>query len=408
MLFAGARLARCAPNGIVCSDMTYFIAKSLIPDLQNMLGASKDAPTYLHEPRFEGNDKKYVLDAIDSTFVSSVGAYVDRFEEELAAYCGVKRAVVVVNGTAALHLALVACGVVAGDEVLMPALTFVATANAAAYQGATPHFCDSDMNTLGLCPVALEAHLAEIASLRDDGVCVNKETGRVIRAMVPMHCFGHPADMDALVAVAARYNIAVIEDAAESLGSFYKGTHTGGLGRVGTLSFNGNKTITTGGGGALLTNDEALGAHLKHISTTAKVSADGFFRHDMVGYNYRMPNLNAALGCAQLEQLPAYLEKKRALASRYRDIFSAYDEVDFIDEPEECQSNYWLCTARFKSPDALPEALKSAHGAGIIARPVWDLMNSLPMYKSCPKAALGNAQSLAKTIISLPSSPFLV
>ena len=387
--------------------MTDFIDKKLVPDLQNILGATPDAPVHLHEPRFDGREREYVLDCLDSTFVSSIGAYVDRLETDLAEYMGVKRAVVVMNGTAALHLALVACRVEAGDEVLVPALTFVATANAVAYQGATPHFCDSDPVTLGLCPRKLEAHLAQIAEVSDDGRCINKLTGQQIKAVIPMHCFGHAVDMDALLEVADRYHITVIEDAAESLGSFYKGKHTGGFGRIGTLSFNGNKTITTGGGGALVTNDEELGARLKHLSTTAKVSGAGFFRHDEVGYNYRMPNLNAALGCAQLEQLPQYLEQKRALARRYCDIFAIYDEADFIEEPQNTQSNYWLCSARFKDAETLDEALKKTHAAGIMTRPVWDLMPDLQMYKACPQMNLDQAKALSQTLISLPSSPFL-
>lgn len=394
-------------NGIV-QPMDKFLEHHFVPDLKDMLGASKDSPVFLHEPRFEGNDKAYVMDAIDSTFVSSVGAYVDRFEAELADYCGVKRAVVVVNGTAALHLALRACGVGSGDEVLVPALTFVATANAVAYQDAVPHFCDSDPGNMGLCPVKLEAYLAEIADVNDQGECVNKQTGRVIRAIVPMHCFGHPVDMDEINRIAETYNITVIEDAAESLGSYYKGTHTGGLSRVGTLSFNGNKTITTGGGGALLTNDEEFGAHLKHLSTTAKVSAEGFFRHDMVGYNYRMPNLNAALGCAQLEQLPAYLEKKRMLAGRYRELFSEYDGLNFVDEPADCVSNFWLCSFTFDGEDMLVPALEACYAQGIMARPIWDLMCDLEMYRDCPAMNLDQARRLVKTVMSLPSSPFLV
>ena len=387
--------------------MTDFIDKKLVPDLQKMLGASVSSPVHLHEPRFDGREREYVLDCLDSTFVSSIGAYVDRLEADLAAYMGVKRAIVVANGTAALHLALVACGVEAGDEVLVPALTFVATANAVAYQHATPHFCDSDPVTLGLCPRKLEAHLAEIADVTDDGRCINKQTGKQIKAVIPMHCFGHPVDMDALMQVANRYHITVVEDAAESLGSFYKGTHTGGIGRVGTLSFNGNKTITTGGGGALVTNDEELGERLKHLSTTAKVSSEGFFRHAAVGYNYRMPNLNAALGCAQLEQLPVYLKQKRDLAHQYRDIFATYNDVDFIAEPEGSQSNYWLCTARFKDAETLGNALKKTHAAGVMTRPVWDLMPDLVMYKNCPQMNLDHARALSQTLMSLPSSPFL-
>lgn len=358
----------------------------------------------LHEPVFAGNEEAYVADCIRTGWVSSVGAYVDLLEKKLADYLGVKRVVVVVNGTAALHLALVAAGVTANDEVLVPALTFVATANAVAYTHATPHFCDSAEDTLGLSPDKLAAHLDAIAKLDANGDCINTLTGKHIKAVIPMHCMGHPIDMEKLVALCARYNITVIEDAAESLGSLYKGKHTGSFGAMGAISFNGNKIITAGGGGAIATNDEALGARLKHLSTTAKTSKEGFFYHDEVGYNYRMPNLNAALACAQLERLPEYIAIKRGLAEQYRALFAGIDGVSFVSEPADTQSNYWLCSIRVTDAAAFARIIEEANKRGIMVRPLWNLMHSLPMYAHCPRMNLDTAELLQGQIISLPSS----
>jgi aminotransferase in exopolysaccharide biosynthesis len=297
----------------------------------------------LHEPNFNGNEWLYLKECLDSTFVSSVGKFVDRFETDLCNYTGAKHVVAVVNGTAALHIALKLAGVRGGDEVLVPALTFVATANAIAYCDALPHFVDSEIKTLGIDAVKLRNYLLENTE-QCSGQCVNRVTGRVIRAIVPMHTFGHPVDLSGLLAIARDFNIALVEDAAESLGSHYCGQHTGTFGLLGTLSFNGNKTITTGGGGAILTNNAELARHAKHLTTTAKLPHLWEFKHDEIGYNYRLPNLNAALGCAQLEQLPAKLTAKRILFERYQASFSEVVGVKLMNEPAQCQSNYWLQT----------------------------------------------------------------
>ena len=300
-------------------------------------------PEALHEPHFGGNEWAYLKECLDSTYVSSVGKFVDRFEAELAAYTGAKHAIAVVNGTAALHVALLLGGVQRGDEVLIPALTFIATANAVSYCDATPHFADSNERTLGLDAHALREYLQGSTEMRG-GHCVNKITGKIIRAAVPMHAFGHPVEIGDLLAVARDFHLALIEDAAESLGSTLDGKHTGTFGLMGTLSFNGNKTITTGGGGAILTNDADLGRRAKHLTTTARVPHGWDFLHDEVGYNYRLPNLNAALGCAQLEQLPGFVETKRNLFKRYQAAFAGIREARVFEEPPRCRSNYWLQT----------------------------------------------------------------
>jgi len=312
----------------------------IVSAIQSVAGIG---PVELHEPTFAGNEWIYVKECLDSTFVSSVGKFVDRFEVNLAAYTGAKHAVAVVNGTAALHIALLLAGIKADDEVLLPALTFIATANAISYCGAVPHFVDSENNTLGVATVKLRDYLQSYTQ-QNSGQCINIATGRVIRAMVPMHAFGHPVDMDGLLSVAHDFNIILVEDAAESLGSSYHGQHTGTFGLMGALSFNGNKTITTGGGGAILTNNVEVARRAKHITTTAKLPHSWEFIHDEIGFNYRMPNLNAALGCAQLEQLPTKLIAKRALFSRYQTAFSRVKGAKLVSEPEQCTSNYWLQT----------------------------------------------------------------
>jgi aminotransferase in exopolysaccharide biosynthesis len=359
----------------------------------------------LHEPLFCGNERKYVLDCLDSTFVSSVGRYVDQFELELAAYTGAKHAVAVVNGTAALHIALKLAGVQEGDEVLMPALTFVATANAVAYCGAVPHFIDSEESTLGLDAKKLRAYLAASTCERD-GHCVNRSSGRVIRALVPMHTFGHPSDLEGLLALARDFKLALVEDAAESLGSFYCGQHTGTFGLLGTLSFNGNKTITTGGGGAILTNDSELARHAKHLTTTAKKPHQWAFEHDELGYNYRMPNINAALGCAQLNRISDFLRSKRRLYERYKNLFSKISGVKLFEEPKGCQSNYWLQTLILDPEHAFyrDAILTQTNNLGIMTRPAWTLMSELPIYETCPKMDLQTAKSLSARIINIPSS----
>jgi perosamine synthetase len=360
----------------------------------------------MHEPEFRGRERIYVADCIDTGWVSSVGSYVDRIERDLADITGVKRAIATANGTAALHICLLLAGVERDDEVLMPALTFVATANAAAYCGARPHFVDSETTSLGVDAVRLDAYLNEIAEIRA-GTCFNKQTGARIPALVVMHTFGHPADLDALVEVAARWQLVLVEDAAESLGSFYKGRHTGNHGRISALSFNGNKLVTTGGGGAILTNDLALGDRAKHLTTTARVGHRWDFLHDEVGYNYRMPNLNAALGCAQLERLDAMLARKRELAARYAAAFQRVPGVAFLTEPPETRSNYWLNTIVLDDPAARDPVLEVLNDAGLMSRPIWTLMHRLPMYRDCPRADLGVAEGMAGRVINLPSSPKL-
>lgn len=360
----------------------------------------------LHIPRFAGKEKDYLIDCIDTTFVSSVGKYVDQFEKMLADYTGIKRAVAVVNGTAALHVALRLVGVLPRNEVLIPALSFVATANAVTYCGAVPHFVDSEFSTLGIDPDKLSHYLHDIIRF-DQDISVNRYTDRPVRAVVPMHTFGHPVDMDQLLEVCNRYKIAIVEDAAESLGSLYKGKHTGGFGRLGIFSFNGNKTITTGGGGAIITNDEALADKAKYLTTTARRPHKWEYFHDEAGYNYRMPNINAALGCAQLEQLPGFLESKRNLAKLYQKEFENIDGVTFFWEPDFAQSNYWLNVLLLSQKTAYlrDDILETTNQAGYMTRPVWTLLHRLPMFENCPRMDLAEAEKLEKRIINIPSSP---
>jgi perosamine synthetase len=359
----------------------------------------------LHEPRFAGQEWAYVKDCLDTGWVSSVGAYVDRFEAMLAETTGAAHAIATVNGTAALHVALRLAGVEAGDEVLVPALSFVATANAVAYCGALPHFVDSAEGTLGVDPVALRHYLTSIAEVTG-GACRNRHTQRRMRALVPMHTFGHPVDLDGITAVAHDFCLELVEDAAESLGSYYHGRHTGTFGRMGILSFNGNKSITTGGGGAILTNDVELARRAKHLTTTAKVPHRWKFAHDEVGYNYRLPNINAALGCAQLEQLPGFLVSKRRLYESYRGAFAAVPGVGLVAEPPGCRSNYWLQTLLLDASlaDERDNILAASNEAGLMTRPSWTLMHRLPMFEQCPHAPLPVAASLDGRLINLPSS----
>jgi aminotransferase in exopolysaccharide biosynthesis len=356
----------------------------------------------LHAPVFTGNEKAYVAATIDSTFVSSVGAYVDRFEQDMVSYTGAPKAVATVNGTAALHIALKLAGVEPGDLVITQPLTFVATCNAVAYCGAEPVFVDVDRHTLGLSPSALEIWLEENARMDAEGICRTKNDNRAIRACVPMHTFGHPADLDGLVAVTGRWNLMLVEDAAESLGSFYKGKHTGTFGAVGTLSFNGNKIMTTGGGGMILAGEE-LAAHAKHLTTTAKKPHPYEYIHDEVGYNYRLPNLNAALGCAQLEQLEQFIEAKRVLAAKYQAFFSG-SEYQFVSEPDECRSNYWLNAVICEDKAHRDSLLKATNDKGVMTRPIWALMNHLAMYQDCRKGDLTNSRWLEQRVVNLPSS----
>ena len=356
----------------------------------------------LHAPVFNGRERDYLLDTIESTFVSSVGAYVDRFENEMATYTGCGRAIAVVNGTAALHVALLLAGVQPRDLVITQSLTFIATCNAIGYCNAEPVFVDVDRHTLGLSPKAMEVWLTDNAQVGSDGVCRTKAGNRAIRACLPMHTFGHPVDLDQLVSVCKRWSIALVEDAAESLGSFYKGRHTGTFGALGTLSFNGNKIMTTGGGGMILT-DHALGQRAKHITTTAKRPHPFEFFHDEIGFNYRLPNLNAALGCAQLEQLEAFILAKRELAFRYAKHFEN-GSAQFVTEPEGCRSNYWLNAIICESPGQRDALLKATNDKGVMTRPIWTLMNRLPMYGNCTKGDLSNAEWLEARVVNLPSS----
>ena len=382
------------------------LAEQVVTAISAVVGPG---PASLHEPSFIGNEWLYLKECLDSTFVSSVGKFVDRFELDLANFTGAKHAVAVVNGTAALHIALKLAGVKAGDEVLIPALTFIATANAVTYCNATPHFIDSEVHTLGVDASKLRDYLVSHTEQRA-GQCVNRFTGQVIRALVPMHTFGHPVDVDGLLTIARDFNIALIEDAAESLGSCYHGQHTGTFGLLGTLSFNGNKTITTGGGGAILTNDAALARHAKHLTTTAKLPHAWEYRHDEIGYNYRLPNLNAALGCAQLEQLPAMLAAKRELFARYQTAFVAVQGVKLMAEPDQSQSNYWLQTLLLDADqaDQRDAVLKATNDAGFMTRPAWILMHELAPFKDCPRMDLAMARSLTQRLINIPSSSGLV
>ena len=352
---------------------------------------------------FIGNEKKYLNEAIDSTFVSSVGKFVNRFEEMMTEITGAKYAVAVVNGTAALHIALKLVGVQQGDEVLSQPLTFIATANAISYEKATPHFIDVDEDTLGLSPVALKIRLKEVAEVRN-GQCFNKETGNRIAACVPMHTFGLSARIDEIVEICNYYHIPVVEDAAESLGSYYKKQHTGTFGQVGTFSFNGNKTVTCGGGGAIVTNDERLAKRAKHITTTAKIPHRWEYAHDEIGYNYRMPNLNAALACAQLEQLESYVSNKRITAQKYHDFFTTIETVNSVKELSETRSNYWLNAIRFSDRKQREEFLDYSNNCQVMSRPIWKLMNDLPLFKDCPRGDLSISKMLDNTVVNIPSS----
>lgn len=356
----------------------------------------------LHAPCFAGKEKEYLCECIDTTYVSSVGPFVDRFEKDIAVYTGAKKAVVCVNGTNAIHLALMLLGVERGDEVLTQPLTFIATCNALSYCGAHPVFIDVDLDTMGLSPVKMEEWIIEHAELREDGL-YNKRTNRRIKACVPMHTFGHPVHLKELVDVCHKYKLELMEDAAESIGSLYHGQHTGTFGKIGTLSFNGNKTITTGGGGMLLFQDEELGKLAKHISTQAKVPHPWEFVHDHIGYNYRMPNINAALGCAQLEELPLFLEKKRQLAADYKRYFDSIG-VHFVADTEGTQSNYWLNAILLKDRRERDEFLEYTNSHGVMTRPIWQLMNRLPMFEHEECGDLTNCEYLNDRIVNIPSS----
>ncbi|WP_022941186.1 LegC family aminotransferase [Psychromonas hadalis] len=358
----------------------------------------------LHAPTFAGNEKAYVTDTIDSTFVSSVGKYVADFEKNIEIYTGTTKAVATVNGTAALHTALYMAGVKAGDLVITQALTFVATCNALFHMGAEPIFVDVSKVSLGLCPKAAEEYLDSNAMLNSDGECIHKSTGQRIKAVIPMHTFGHPVELDELLAVCLKWNLILVEDAAESLGSFYKGKHTGTIGDFSAISFNGNKIITTGGGGMVLCKNLDDGVHTRHITTTAKVPHPYEFYHDEAGFNYRLPNLNAALGCAQMEMLPTFLKQKRALAEQYKMLFSGSD-FQFVTEPEYAQSNYWLNAIICPDAESRNLLLKETNEQGVMTRPIWQLMHRLPMFKNSLRGDLRVSEWIEAYLINLPSSP---
>lgn len=359
----------------------------------------------LHEPRFVGNDKAYVLDAIDSTYVSSVGKYVDRFEEMIRNYTGANYAVATVNGTAALHMSLILAGVKRDDLVITQPFSFVATCNAISYIGAEPLFIDISKTTLGLSAEKLESFLVSETETTNNS-CYHKASGKRISVCVPMHSFGHPVELDELVAICQRHCITLVEDAAESIGSFYNNRHTGTFGLLGAFSFNGNKTITCGGGGVIITNDEKLAKLGKHLTTQAKVPHKWEFNHDHVGYNYRLPNLNAALACAQMEQLDSFLENKRELSLKYKSFFKN-QPVTFVEEPINSESNYWLNAILFNNRLERDEFLTQSNASGVMTRPAWELMHRLPMFKNCVRGNLSNAEDIEARLVNIPSSVIL-
>jgi len=359
----------------------------------------------LHEPRFLGNEKKYLNECIDSTFVSSVGKFVDEFEEKIASYTGAKYAVATSNGTSALHISLLLANVEQNDEVITQPLTFIATCNAISYCNASPVFIDVDKDTMGMSPVALEIFLKENAEVKNQQ-CVNKSTGKIIKACIPMHTFGHPCRIEETQKICKEWHIVLVEDSAESLGSFYRGQHTGTFGELGVISFNGNKIITSGGGGCILTNNEDLAKKAKHITTTAKEPHKWEYTHDMVGYNYRMPNLNAALIVAQLEQLDGFLKSKRSLAKIYKKFFQNGD-IHFVTDPENAKSNYWLNSIVLKSKDQRDLFLDETNSKGIMTRPIWVLMNKLPMFEKAQCGDLTNSEWLEERVVNIPSSVIL-
>jgi perosamine synthetase len=374
--------------------------EDIVQFIQNTYKTTELIP--LHEPRFVGNEKKYLNECIDSTFVSSVGKFVDEFEEKIADYTGAKYAIATSNGTSALHITMLLANVGRSDEVITQPLTFVATCNAISYCGAHPVFIDVDRDTMGLSPLALKKFLENNTSVKNQQ-CINNTTGKVIKACVPMHTFGHPCRIDEIKEICDKHHVFLIEDAAESVGSTYKGKHTGTLGQVGVMSFNGNKIITAGGGGCIVTNDKTLAKKAKYLTTTAKVPHKWDFNHDMVGYNYRMPNLNAALLVAQLENLNNFISSKRKLANMYETFFSGIDYA-FVKEPMESKSNYWLNSIILKNKQQRDEFLDETNSSGIMTRPIWTLMNKLPMFEHAQCGDLINAEWLEERVVNIPSS----
>lgn len=358
----------------------------------------------LHDPRFIGNERKYLLDAMDSNFVSSVGQYVSKFEKAIAEFTGSKYAVAAVNGTSALHICLLLAGVEKGEEVITQPVSFIATCNAITYTGAKPVFVDVSLKTMGMSPESLELFLKENASKHPDGKTYNNKTGKRFAAVVPMHTFGHPCEIDQIAEICKTYNIPLVEDAAESIGSYYKGLHTGRFGMLSALSFNGNKVITTGGGGMILTENEELAKLAKHITTTAKIPHPWEYRHDYTAYNYRLTNLAAALGLGQIEQCNFFIQEKRKLTDAYNRFFKDQEDVTFFTEPENCRSNYWLNAIILKNHDARDEFLQFTNDHGIMTRPIWVLNNKLEMYRGCQCGDLSNAEWLEDRVVNIPSS----
>ncbi|QUM75960.1 LegC family aminotransferase [Moritella sp. 24] len=361
-----------------------------------------DSPILLHRPVFSGNEKQYLIDCIDSNFVSSVGQKVVDFENQILEYIGIDHAVAIVNGTSALHIAMQLVGVTHNTEVITQPVTFVATCNAISYCNASPVFVDVDKDTLGLSPEKLESFLKDNTKQTREGP-VNKISGKRISACVPMHTFGHPCRIEEIADICKKYNLPLVEDAAESLGSYYKGKHTGSFGDIGIVSFNGNKIITAGGGGMLVTNNQDLAVKAKHITTTGKIPHPYEYYHEEVAYNYRLPNLNAALGCAQMEQLTGFLKEKRILADKYNDFFQDLD-IQFIREPESCHSNYWLNAVLLANREERDLFLESTNKNGVMTRPIWALMNKLPMFSKCQTGDLSNAEWLEDRVVNIPSS----
>ena len=388
--------------------MSNQIIESILNSIKIVIGEPKKFIP-LHEPTFHGNEWDYIKECLDTGWVSSVGSYVDRFEKDLETFTGVKHAVAVVNGTAGLHASLVVLGIERNDEVLIPTLTFVATANAVSYCGAIPHFVDSEMETMGVDPVKLDNYLSDLVVI-ENGQSINRKTGRRIKALIPMHVFGHPVKIKEISKICEKYHLALIEDAAESLGSYVENRHTGNFGKVSVVSFNGNKIITTGGGGAILTNDSEIAKRLTHITKTSKVPHSWEFIHDEVGFNYRLPNLNSALGCAQLEELPNFLKSKRELAQAYNQAFKNNEFVRLFTEVDGYKSNYWL-NAIILNDEYISERdniLRALNENNIMARPIWRLLNKLEPYKDCPKmSSLECAEKLEASVINIPSSPYL-
>lgn len=382
--------------------------QNILNSLREVIGHNQDQ-VLLHAPCLPKTANDYLQECVTTGWVSSAGSYVTKFEEQLANYTGASRAVAVVNGTAALEVALKLAGVQPNDEVLLPSLTFVATANAISHCGAIPHFIDVEEGNLGISPEVLQKHFDENCRKGPGGILQNLRSGRRIKALVPMHCFGHPCDMDSIVTICQEFGLELVEDAAESLGSFYRGKHTGRFGKLAAISFNGNKIITTGGGGAIITDDEEIANRAKHLTTTAKVAHPWEFNHDAIGWNFRMPNINAALGVAQLEILPKLLEAKRELAMRYKAAFQGIEGVEFIDEPEYAKSNFWLNAIRLKGADLAQRdaVLKSLNEAGYQSRPIWIPMHKLDIYSNCPRSDMKVTERLQAEIINIPSSAHL-